>query len=170
MTQLPLNLPTNITARANSNAAAEYLTAIRRTAFTAHNIDGIAPEPQISTPVAALKTTMVQLDTAWRERETEHQREVAALKVENQSLKARLNHEEWTSLEQILNEDLRSVRDENSKLRAQERNYVASKKRTDLKIRNDAAKTDALEKELKDVKERHISLKKELQQLLARHL
>ena len=50
----------------------------------------------------------MQLDAAWREmfnlserhnhgrfttKETEHQREVAALRAENQSLKARLNHE-----------------------------------------------------------------------------
>ena len=182
-TVAPHTLTTNI-ARASSNAPSDYLANIRPTAFKANRVDGVASEPQPSSPVAALKATMVELNAAWQERlnnserhnhdrsnttETEHQREVAALKAENQSLKARLNHEEWTAPEQILNEDLRSVREENTKLRGREKNFLTSIRRADVRIKNDAARIAALEKELSDLRQYDASLTKDLRDLLAKH-
>ena len=117
---------------------------------------------------------MAVQDVTWQERmggkDAAHQGEVAALRSEIQSLKARLSHEEWTGPEQILNEDLQLVRTANIKLRAQEKNLTASLKRAHSKIQNDTAKIDTLEKESKELKERYASLKKETLDVLARHI
>lgn len=130
---------------------------------------------------------MATQDSAWQERmnlfernhqsqlrehqrkEAEYQREVAALEAKNQSLTARFNQEDWTGPEQILNEDLQLVRNANTKLRAQEKNMNASLKRANLKIQNDTAKIDALEKERKELKENYAALKNDLWGILARH-
>ena len=126
---------------------------------------------------------MVQVDAAWRERfnlsernnhdrfttkETEHQREVAALKAGNQSLKHASTMKGVP--DQSLNEDLRSVRVENTKLRERKKNFLTSIKRADLRIKNDAARIDALQKELSDLKHYDASLTKDIRDLLAKHL
>ncbi|MDI1493019.1 MAG: hypothetical protein OHK93_004803 [Ramalina farinacea] len=176
--------------QANSTAASEYLAAIRPTAFTAEGVDeldGVDPEPQVSLPIAALKAAVATQDSAWQERvnlfernhqsqlrehqrkEAEYQRHIAALEAANQSLTARLNQEDWTGPEEILNEDLQLVRNANIKLRAQEKNLNASLKRANLKIQNDTAKINASEKERKELKESYAALKNDLWAILARH-
>ena len=118
-----LSLTANDIARASSNASLDYLATIRPTAFTAERINKLDPEPQVSLRVVALKAAMATQDTAWRERmsskDAVHQRQVAALEATNQSLTARLNQEDWTGPEQILEEALRLVRNQNTKLWAQ---------------------------------------------------